>query len=431
MSFVLLDDRIRGYIISFMMLSLILSIIVLIARYTLVQDRKIRVSHILLTIINSVYIASLMELNHFTWMTNKFELSFISKVVMNTSSKIAVLFSALVTTLAITMMIKLYRNSKDNLNVFSIKEAIENLETGIAFVGEEGEILLSNHIMQNLSITLCGRVFLSGNQFYQELLAMRSNENCVIKSLDPAFMLSDEKVWQFTRKTMPLQDQTYVQILANDITVLYHLNEDTAKINEKLSEQQQRLKELTNKIEKNTEEEVALRLKVNFHDNFGNLLALTKKTLRERSEVDETKVITDYWTQLNRVLHDLSQDTKPNLSLNQIQLFASKLGCSIEINGLLPEQEEEKEVLLLCINEALKNAYRHGNAKRLMVSIQETKDKIHLKIYNEDKQAPEVIREGGGLSGLRYKVEQLGGTMNIVCDHGVIIEVTLDNAEGE
>ncbi len=431
MSFVLLDDRARAYIIAFMMLSLILLIIAIIARYTFVQDKKIRVSHIVMAIINTVCIASSMELNHYTWMSNKFELSRFSKVAMNTPNMIAVLFSIFTTILAITMMVKLYLNSKDKLNVFSVKEAIENLQTAIAFTNEEGAILLSNHLMQNLSIELCGHAFLSGDQFYQELLSMHNDKNCVIKSKEPAFMLRDQKVWQFTKKTMDLQHQTYYQILANDITALYHLNEDTAKINEKLYDQQQRLKELTNKIEKNTEEEVALRLKVNFHDNFGNLLALTKQTLREGNEVDETSVITEYWDQLNKVLYDLSQDTKPNLSLEQLQLFGDKLGCKIEFSGELPKQEETREVCLLCINEALKNAYRHAHAKKLIVNIQETKDKIHLKIYNENKHAPEVIREGGGLSGLRYKIEQLGGVMKIEANQGVTLEVTLNQTKGE
>ncbi len=426
MTVFLLDDRAKGYLIAFMILNLTLSIFAIVMRYHIARQKKVNVGYITLSVINFFYITCLMVMNRCERKGFSIELSLLSKTAVNIPWYIPTLFSIFMFIITGITIRNLYQDTKRDLNVFSIKEAIENLKTAIAFIDEEKEIVLSNRIMENLSIKLCGHVFLNGDLFYEELLSLKECDNCVIKSLEPAFMLEDKKVWQFTKKTMQLKDKIYYQIIANDITELYHLNESTAKANEKLHMQQNRLKELTDKIEKNTEEEVALKLKVNFHDNFGNLLALTKKTLREENAVSESNIISDYWNQLNKVLCNLSQDNKQTLSLEQIELFANKLGCNLVITGLFPIQKEIKAVTLLCINEALKNAYRHANANSLMVNIEETKDKVHLKIYNEDREAPDVIYEGGGLSNLRYKIEQLGGVMDIICSQGITLDITLN-----
>ncbi len=326
---------------------------------------------------------------------------------------------------AILSIYDLYKNSKDKINSFSIKQALENLPTGIAFMTDEVELLLSNHIMHDLCKQLCGKPLQNAEVFWQNLISLMGQDNCVIKSNEPAFILSNGEVWQFSKTLCTYNGTQYYEFKATDVTELYNLSENTRIVNEKLAKGQKKLKKLTDIIAENAENQVAVNMKINFHDNFGNLLALTKKTLRESDNIDETKTLVAYWGNLNSVIKELSSNDKQILTLEQIMLFAEKLGCEIALSGELSIDEYSKTTILLCINEMLKNAYRHAGAQKLTADIFETHNIINLVIHNETKHKLTEIKEGGGLFGLRQRIEQGGGTMRMSCDDGVTMTIKL------
>ncbi len=326
---------------------------------------------------------------------------------------------------AVSSMYLLYKNSKNQIGPFSVKQALENLPTGIAFMTDDVELLLSNHIMHTLCKELTGKALQNAQMFWTDLNALQGDENCVIKGDKPTFVLKNKKVWQFSKTMCVYNNTQYYEFKATDITELYRLSENTRSVNEKLIQQKQRLKNLADRIEENTESGVALNMKINFHDNFGNLLTLTKKALRENENTSEAKTLVEYWGNLNGVIKELSSDDRQSLSLEQVLLFAENLGCEIVLSGKLPKEEHNKTTVLLCMNEMLKNAYRHAGAKKLTVNIIDTSSEMNLSIQNETENKVAEIKEGGGLSGLRQRIEQTGGTMRMSCDDGVCMVVTL------
>ncbi len=425
MSFFSIDMISRGYIVAVVMVSFIALIIGFITHMMIKQNKSISMITAALILITLIDAAVLLMCNNIEVPGTVVAMLAVPQFVGAKPYIVHIVLAVGCIIFVIYTTYKLHIKNRNAINVFSIKEAMETLPTGMAFMSQGVGLHLSNHIMHLLCRELTGKDLLVGHKFWQDIQDMKSDERCVINDTDPAFMLPDGRVWQFAKTLCPWYDGDYYEIKATDITELYNLSKNTEQLNEVLAKQQDRLKELTNIIEQNAQEQVAVNMKVNFHDNFGNLLALTKKTLRESPSLEQAKVLAGHWAGLTGIITELSNDRHHSPTLPQILDFGTKLGCEVIINGDLPEDEENKTTILLCINEALKNAYCHANAHKLTVDITQTQEQICVSIHNEDKNASPNITEGGGLTGLRQRIEQAGGTMEIVCEDGVTMYVQL------
>ena len=64
------------------------------------------------------------------------------------------------------------------------------------------------------------------------------------------------------------------------------------------------------------------------------------------------------------------------------------------------------------VQEALTNAARHGNAQHLRVRLKVEDGALALQI-EDDGRVTTPVRAGGGLSGMRERFEELGGSLEI------------------
>lgn len=78
----------------------------------------------------------------------------------------------------------------------------------------------------------------------------------------------------------------------------------------------------------------------------------------------------------------------------------------------------EAEAILRCVQEALTNAIKHADARHLQVALRQQDGQWCLDIRDDGKQTPD-IREGNGLSGMRERIESLGGTLRWECAKGM------------
>ena len=74
---------------------------------------------------------------------------------------------------------------------------------------------------------------------------------------------------------------------------------------------------------------------------------------------------------------------------------------------------EQAETLLRCAQEAITNALRHGRATGIVVALQRIDGALTLSIAN-DGLAPARIDPGNGLTGMRERLDAVGGTLEIV-----------------
>ncbi len=425
MTFLSLSDNAKAYILVLSIFGFILLLIALIA-YMVEKNKRARM--ILLSFLLAASIINfsiLLHLNKIGRIKYDISLTHTFSVINSVPYYVHIVLCLLFIFYAIFSIFTLYKNNKNIINSFSVKEALENLPTGIAFMKNDVGLLLSNHIIHNLCKELTGKPLLNAETFWQDIKSLQVGKHCVIKGTEPAFVLSDGNVWQFSKNLCIYNNDEYYEFKATDVTQLYNISESTRNANEKLTYQQERLKQLTYIIEDNVENGVALNMKINFHDNFGNLLTLTKKTLRDSDNIDEVKTLIDYWKDLSTIITELSSNENHCLTLEQVLLFAEKLGCELILTGDLPKDEHNKLTVLLCINEMLKNAYRHAEARKIIVNITNTTSMVEFTIYNKTKNMLVEIKEGSGLSGLRWRIEQTGGEMNLFCDDGVTMSVKL------
>ncbi len=325
---------------------------------------------------------------------------------------------------AIFAFTKTYLTLKNQITDLSIKEAIETLPTGLAFLAKNGDIFLSNQILHNLSLALTQKDLQNGNEFWNDLETLTKANNCVLLSDTPAFLLQDGEVWQFSKEHIIINHSDYFKITATNISDIYHISKTTEGLNVRLQEQQTRLKTLIDDIEKNAIAQVTLNMKVNFHDSFGNLIAETYKGYKENKAENLTENIRK-WQDLDRVITDLSKLDSPNLSMEQISIFAQNLGCNLRVSSTTSSAALDHKLILIAINEMLKNAVYHENASQLTVKVSENKVAYQAEIWNANTKGIHEIKEGNGLSSLRDKIEKSGGSMEITALTNIVLKILI------
>ncbi len=359
-----------------------------------------------------------VEVGHLTFVSNIFTV-----FMINIPLFVYVIFSFLSIAWAIFILYSVHIATNNSISRFSIKESIENLPMGLCFLSQDGDLSLSNHTMRRLSFYLTKKDLQNGLEFWSDLMAMRESDMCVISDENPSFILNNGEVWQFSKTFCTIGDEEYQSIKASNITQFYALSQNIEAANDKLKNQQQRLKNLLLNKEYNAAEQVAIDTKVQYHDDFGNLLVLTKKILAERPDESKLEDIVNAWTGLADKI--VNKDTTSDLSLAQVQAFALKLNCELSITGQLPADAEKAALFLLIVNEMLKNAVYHAKADKLHVSFGDDGVNYTLTTENKAHFVGKRLVEGGGLSGIRQKVEHFDGCMEITSGDKILLTIAV------
>ncbi len=76
------------------------------------------------------------------------------------------------------------------------------------------------------------------------------------------------------------------------------------------------------------------------------------------------------------------------------------------------ERAEQAEALLRLVQEALTNAARHGQAEHLWVQLRDHDETLQLQL-DDDGATTWPIRPGNGLTGMRERIEALGGALSL------------------
>lgn len=87
------------------------------------------------------------------------------------------------------------------------------------------------------------------------------------------------------------------------------------------------------------------------------------------------------------------------------------------------------ETLFRCAQESLTNARKHSNAKRIEISIVKNHQSFEF-FYQDNGGVPEELIWGNGLTGMKERVENIGGTMEVSCDnHGFRLEIHIPSQD--
>ena len=174
------------------------------------------------------------------------------------------------------------------------------------------------------------------------------------------------------------------------------------------------------------------------HDQLGALLTVAKldlEGLRKRVEPSSdvatriarlTSRINDMIVLKRRMVEDMRPSSLSMLGLrtaleHQCRDMADAMGVPFHVNiaeiTLTPDAEL---VIFRFVQEALTNIAKYAEAKNVWVELLKSGNQLHILVRDDGKGFdPELAQVGRhGLTGMRYRIDSLGGSMTLTSKHG-------------
>ena len=169
-------------------------------------------------------------------------------------------------------------------------------------------------------------------------------------------------------------------------------------------------------------------MKIQIHDSIGQNLMMTRHYLLQEAQGasnQDPALILQNW---QHTIALLRREVEPDKSKGVVQYLidaAESAGVEVLLQGELPQESRVVELITAAGAEALTNAVRHADAKQLRMKVSQT-DLVCSVVFTNDGRRPEKpLQEGGGLTGLRRRIEGEGGTMTVSADPEFSLTVTI------
>ncbi len=304
-----------------------------------------------------------------------------------------------------------FKRSRNTITPRSIRQALDNLNTGICFSDENGKIILINHEM----IKLISDSTKNEPQTIYDIEYALENSTPV-SDIDNIYKFSDNSVWRV--KSSEISDSNlrgYNQTYAQNISDLYAVNSKIRSENEELRKTNEKTQKMLERLADRIREEETLKLKMQIHNDIGtSLIKISKIMQGDKSEDMEQQLAL-----LENAVSYFSQNKAlSSNSLDEIMQKAEGMGVSLEIEGEIPESSDNKDLVLTAINECLTNCVIHAKGSKVFVEINENESEFSVNITNDGIAPTAPITEGGGLSSLRKKAKKAGAKMLVLWERG-------------
>lgn len=294
-----------------------------------------------------------------------------------------------------------------------IKESFDYLPVAVCFFDANGVVRLINHRM----LAIAGLLQKDGVQTLAEMEAALKAPPVGICCADQQlriYRFPGGKALRFAQKQIATKAGIqYTQVTATDVTELMlrqcELNEENAK----LAEANERLRKIFEQMPEIIREEETLAMKQRVHDDIGHSILAARRALRRQSRLEEIKESAVLFERAIEVLYRSNQLKVTDDSLENVICRAIEMGVRVLPRGKAPETPKNLALTALAINECAANCSRHAGGTELYVRFQRIRGRDVLVLSNNGAPPKKEIREGGGLSTLRRRVEEAGGTMEI------------------
>ena len=157
---------------------------------------------------------------------------------------------------------------------------------------------------------------------------------------------------------------------------------------------------------KNSENEDAV------HDDIGHTLLAARRALRHEHDLARIKSEAAKWESSISLLCRTRQENAAEDPLSYMQRRAAVLGATVQLRGAYPAARATREFYALILRECTSNAVRHAGATELYADSEHRPQEWHLCITNNGAPPKAKIKEGGGLSSLRRRIEKARGYGN-------------------
>ncbi len=318
-----------------------------------------------------------------------------------------------------------------SINRTTIYHGINEVDEGLMFGMENGDIALINRKMEELSERMFSKYPLNANKFWNWILNFESTYDCrrLKDYKNPTFSFDNGEVWTFERRIIEDEMRKYSEILSRNVTDVYNRYINLNRENERLRQLEKELSEsLKNVAEKNNQEEL-LSYKVRVHDQLGTAILQSRLYLREsRSSNIDIEEILKIWENTSKGFrentHKEETDSDADYlkeAMNQAKLF----GVNLVIAGPFPKSSK---LCIRILKETMYNSVRHGYAHEMKTVCYHSDGFLHIRIVDDGVAKESSITEGGGLSSIRDYIENNGGTMRVTVKKGVELDFDIPDA---
>jgi len=331
------------------------------------------------------------------------------------------------------------RREQLQVSVRSIREGIDNLPVALAFFRENGQVALANRRMYQISNELTGSTVISEQELYRILEGKLSQiQGIELTELDrPTLELADGSIWGVTGEQIRLQNESYDQVNLLDITKFCQLYRQLEAEQQELLKRKDQIEELSEMIEEMKHEEAVLNSKIRIHNDMGKAALSTRLLLQKRSLTKEEILNgAEVWEEVigclgenDRLQWLTGQNANDRQMLDEIIESARKLGCRVVLKEDGEMSRKQAGILRMVLREAIINAIRHAGASEVYVDIINEKKQWILQITDNGKSTPSELKEGGGLTGIRQRVEASGGEVKIRLEPQFKLVVWLSNID--
>lgn len=103
----------------------------------------------------------------------------------------------------------------------------------------------------------------------------------------------------------------------------------------------------------------------------------------------------------------------------------------LDVRPPLAADPERSRLLLRCAQEMITNAVRHAHARNLWLEVAQRDSVLEIRA-RDDGEGADQLRDGHGLSGMRARLEQAGGTLAVSTARGggFVVVATLPQERG-
>lgn len=188
-------------------------------------------------------------------------------------------------------------------------------------------------------------------------------------------------------------------------------------------------------LTENTRIAERVRISRELHDLVGHHLTALSLNLEVASHTSEGKPLEhiDQASSIARLLladvrevvSDMRRDDRVDLrnALETLAAGVPDLEIHLDIpEGLAQTDPKRAQILLRCAQEVITNAVRHAQASNLWISLDCGDDGLVLKARDDGRGTPNLL-PGNGINGMRERLRELGGRLDIATRPGAGFQV--------
>lgn len=306
---------------------------------------------------------------------------------------------------SLTSLLNSLTKLKNNINYYSLKEALDGLKTAVMFESKFN-VVYENLAMKNLLEKLKIKQNQSSFEIWQNI---KSRENSKIVDEQNILVFLDKKVYSFS-----IIKQSKTQIYAFDITNEYLTTTEIESKQTELKAKQTEILQMIENLDEIEKQKEVLTLKSKLHDIIGQRLFILHHILDtiDGKDFDLNRVKKMLASMLNEI--DSDEISEAEAMQNSIITAFEMIGFHIEILGEMPKEAQKTKALVKIIRECATNAIRHANATKLFVDLSDDK----IQIYDNGKFTSKTFVEGTGIKGMRLNSTELGGELFVSTQNG-------------